>query len=69
MRERCLSDDRNAALHGRARLSNGLPCDFNAVDPDDVQARRSEVLYITLLMSRPAFRQDLQKRIPDLRLR
>ena len=69
MRERGLSDDLNAALHGRARLSNGPVCDFDTVDPDDFQPRGGEVLYVTLLMGRAAFRQDLQKGVPDLRLR
>ena len=68
MRERGLSDDWNAALHGRER-SETASTSPRSVDPDDVQTRRGEVLYITLLMGRAAFRQDLQKGIPDLRLR
>jgi hypothetical protein len=69
MCERCLSDDRNAALHGRARLSNGLVRDFDTVDPDKFQPRCGEVLYITPLVGRAAFRKDLQKGVPDLRPR
>ena len=69
MRERCLSDDRNAALHGGACLSDGLVRDFDTVDPHGAQPRSREVLYVTLLMGYSAFRQDLQKGIPDLRLR
>ena len=69
MRECCLSDDRNTALHDGARLSDGPVRDFDTVDPHGVQPRGGEVLYVTLLMGYPAFGQDLQKGVPDLRLR
>lgn len=59
----------NAALHGRKRVGDGRVCHLNTVDPDDIQTGLLQVLDIALLMGRAAFRQDLQKWVPDLRLR
>jgi hypothetical protein len=64
-----LRDHRHTALHGRERLDDRLIRNLNPVDPDDVQAHLRQVLDIAPLMGGTAFRQDLQKRIPDLRFR
>ena len=66
--ESALDDDLHTALHrGDCVRDSGIG-DLDAIDANDLNARSLEMLDVSLLMSGPPFREDLQERVPDLGL-
>ena len=68
-RQRALGDHRDAAAHGCQGFANGPFRNLDAVDADDFEASLHQVVNIALLVGSTSLVEDLEQRIPNLRLR